>query len=73
MKTVISLKDPVKELAAASLLALQYLEHPDVQKIPSSYPAAAVAIRLKYALADPQLKKAYRIKKGIPEGMGIVR
>jgi len=42
-------------LIAASELALRYLDHPDVQAIGFSLPAAAVADRLRDAIATVKL------------------
>ena len=42
----------VDELLAAAMVALQYLEHPDVREMPFSLPADAAAERLRAALAN---------------------
>jgi hypothetical protein len=54
MKVVFERVDgDVPDMAASALLALalRYLEHPDVQAIPFALPAAAVAERIRTALA----------------------
>ena len=40
------------ELLAAARVALQYLDHPDVQVIPFALPASGVAERLRKAIFE---------------------
>lgn len=48
-------KEPgTDELVAAAMVALQYLEHPDVDVMPFALPASAAADRLRSALASFQ-------------------